>query len=754
MKSVSDRYWNSMREPLRNPSHVIIQFGNVDTTAPGDGAWADNGAMPWSSFETMDYAFQYTADPYATLELNRWLGDGSFDLAPVSGPYTNQGFCANQVAGADGALSVPLPMMTRAFSLEHTMPGLTLTFDSICGEWPRAITVRLYQGNTLAEEQKVTDISSLEVKVATTATKITKIEILFDEMLPYHRPRLTRVMFGRMVEFTDYDIISVRQSHDVDPLSRRLPKESFSFTIHDYEKRFDPDSPTGIWQYIDIKSPISIQFGYEIDEEGTVEWLHPDNYVLNGRPAGRNYEATFSGTGLIGSMDRLFYKGTFGRKSFYDLAEAVLLDAGLTKTELGENPWDIDDDLKTMYCNVPLPVDTHMNVLQLIAHACRSRFFTDEDNIIHIRPFGVSIRGIYTGTWEDNGAEAYSEWGSVDNDDELGAPYATLELNQWLGDGSFDLVPADGNYSLQGFVSSKISEPDGAFGTTPVVSRLFQVPHDLPIVKVLFDERNNEWPREVVIRYWRDGQVVQEKPVQDITGPELMIRSDVVECDNFDLLFTDMLPYRRPRIQSVRYQETDFMLDFNTILEDTQSSQKTDELRNLTVSSFSYVPDEKASVLFEGSTDRTFLHIDLDSPATDIQVSVTGGTVVKSEIFAEAVDLTLSAGTKAIRVTGVKQSQVSHARTWNVHQNGADDEIKNPLVSDEAMQEAMAEHYIAYLGYRSTYDADYRGNPELEVGDLIILQTNYTPEMDAIVLTDELSYDGSLHGKVKVKGLV
>lgn len=754
MKSVSDRYWNSMREPLRNPSHVIIQFGNVDTTAPGDGAWADNGAMPWSSFETMDYAFQYTADPYATLELNRWLGDGSFDLAPVSGPYTNQGFCASQVAGADGALSIPLPMMTRAFSLEHTMPGLTLTFDSICGEWPRAITVRLYQGNTLAEEQKVTDISSLEVKVATTATKITKIEILFDEMLPYHRPRLTRVMFGRMVEFTDYDIISVRQSHDVDPLSRRLPKESFSFTIHDYEKRFDPDNPTGIWQYIDTKSPISIQYGYEIDEEGTVEWLHPDNYVLNGRPAGRNYEATFSGTGLIGSMDRLFYKGTFGRKSFYDLAEAVLLDAGLTKTELGENPWDIDDDLKTMYCNVPLPVDTHMNVLQLIAHACRSRFFTDEDNIIHIRPFGVSIRGIYTGTWEDNGAEAYSEWESVGNDDELGAPYATLELNQWLGDGSFDLVPADGNYSLQGFVSSKISEQDGAFGTTPVVSRLFQVPHDLPIIKVTFDARNNEWPREVTIRYWRDGQVVQEKPVQDITGPELLIRSDVVECDNFDLLFTDMLPYRRPRIQSVRYQETDFMLDFSTILEDTQSSQKTDELRNLMVSSFSYVPDEKASVLFEGSTDRTFLHIDLDSPATDIQVSVTGGTAVKSEIFAEAVDLTLSAGTKTITVTGVKQSQVSHARTWNVHQNGADDEIKNPLVSDEAMQEAMAEHYIAYLGYRSTYDADYRGNPELEVGDLIILQTNYTPEMDAIVLTDELSYDGSLHGKVKVKGLV
>lgn len=754
MKSVSDRYWASMRQPLRNPSHVIIQFGNVDTTAAGDGAWEDNGTMPWSSYETVDYAFQYGAAPYATLELNRWLGDGSFDLCPTSGPYTNQGFCSNKVAGTDGAFSSPLPMMVRPFELEHTMPGLTLTFDAICGEWPRAITVRLYRDTELLETVEVRDIDSVEVKVPTTAEKITRIELQYDEVLPYHRPRLTRAMFGRMVEFTDKDLISVRQNHDVDPLSRRLPKETFSFTIHDYEKRYDPDNPTGIWTYIDEKAPISIRYGYEIDEDGTVEWLHPDHYVLNGRPAGKDYKATFSGTGLIGSMDRKFYKGTFGRKSFYDLAQEVLLDAGLTKTELGENPWDIDDDLKNMFCTVPLPVDTHMNVLQLIAHACQSRFFTDEDNIIHIRPFGVSIKGIYTGTWEDNGREAYSEWVSVDEEKALAAPYATLELNQWLGDGSFDLCPTAAPYGLQGYVSNRVSDGGGGFGEKPMVSRLFQVPHDLPIVKVTFDARLEEWPREVIIRYWRDGQVVQEKPVRDITGPELMIRSDVVECDNFDLLFTEMLPFRRPRIQQVSYQETDFNLDFNTILEDSQASKKSDELRNLTVSSFQYMPDEKSSVLFEGSTDQSFLHIDLDSPATDLQVTVSGGTLVRSALYAKAIDLWLGSGTKAITVTGIKQNEVSHARTWTIHQNGTDDEVKNPLISDAAMQEAMAAHYAAYLGYRCTYDASYRGNPELEVGDLIVLQTNYTKEMDAIVLVDELTYNGTISGKVKVKGLL
>lgn len=55
---------------------------------------------------------------------------------------------------------------------------------------------------------------------------------------------------------------------------------------------------------------------------------------------------------------------------------------------------------------------------------------------------------------------------------------------------------------------------------------------------------------------------------------------------------------------------------------------------------------------------------------------------------------------------------------------------------------------------RNTYDATYRGNPELEVGDIIGLQTMYTDEMDALVLVDEITFNGSLSGKVKVKALI
>lgn len=42
----------------------------------------------------------------------------------------------------------------------------------------------------------------------------------------------------------------------------------------------------------------------------------------------------------------------------------------------------------------------------------------------------------------------------------------------------------------------------------------------------------------------------------------------------------------------------------------------------------------------------------------------------------------------------------------------------------------------------------------MEVGDIIGLQTAYTAEMDALVLVDEITFNGSLSGKMKVKGLI
>ena len=117
-------------------------------------------------------------------------------------------------------------------------------------------------------------------------------------------------------------------------------------------------------------APISLRYGYELPD-GEVEWIKPDKYLLTGKPQTKNNQATFSCTGLIGSLSGSFYKSKLGNKNLYDMAEEVLMDANLTLTEHGTHPWVIDPTLKQMFTTAALPIDTHMNCLQLIAHAAR-----------------------------------------------------------------------------------------------------------------------------------------------------------------------------------------------------------------------------------------------------------------------------------------------------------------------------------------------------------------------------------------------
>lgn len=154
---------------------------------------------------------------------------------------------------------------------------------------------------------------------------------------------------------------------------------------------------------------------------------------------------------------------------------------------------------------------------------------------------------------------------------------------------------------------------------------------------------------------------------------------------------------------------------------------------------YRHTPDSQATKLFEGSTTETNFHVELRQPATDIAVSVSGGTLVSYTAYAQAVDMILSSGTKTVTITGIKQTETEDVVAYQVSQNGELDKERNQLISNEEMRLALANHFIAYLGFRSTYDAEYRGNPELEVGDLIQTQTNYTSEMDALILVDELT---------------
>ena len=116
--------------------------------------------------------------------------------------------------------------------------------------------------------------------------------------------------------------------------------------------------------------------------------------------------------------------------------------------------------------------------------------------------------------------------------------------------------------------------------------------------------------------------------------------------------------------------------------------------------------------------------------------------------------IVLSSGTKTVVVTGKTLSENSVVVSYPVALDGEIDKEENPLITNDTMCAALADQVKKYLQMQNTYQTKYRGNPELEVGDVIGLQTLYTDEMDALILVDEITFNGSLSGKLKVKGLI
>lgn len=744
MKTATQAYKSQMKKLLRNHSYVGVAFGNIDVSAGTDGEWSGN-KVSWSDPRTLDYDHDYDTTA-ATLELNRWYLDGSQEIRKTNGNY---GWVGNVMSNASGTLTYT---MARSFGVSHSLSGITLIFDSNAGEYPSSVTVTFTNEDSSDVTATVTPTST-SVEVELVGEAVREVTLTLSGLLPYRRPRILTTIWGIGYSYTNNEIISCSQSNDVDPLARRLPQEKFSFTIHDYEHTFDPDNPQGMYATINKGAPIKVAYGYELDD-GTVEWLKEDNYALDNKPSFANSKVTFSGTGLLSTMTGTYYKGVLGNKNFYSMAVDVLEDANLTPSPSGDDPWDIDSSLQTMYTTAPLPIATHAECLQMIAHACNCQLYTDDDNIIHIEPFGVSPVGIFSGRFDDSNHAWISSWDGVDFGTPSDTTYVTLDLNRWIL-GTNQIIANPNALQNLGYVANTFSSNTGAVSST-FIYKYFDIPHDLPNLVITFDEALGEYPSRIVVTYYDvNGTSLGQKSVT-VTSTTVSVTSEYEDVSYIRIQISrEEIPFRRPRVTKIAYFETDYSLTLDLVKQDTLSTTKLDRVRDVYVSQYSYTPsqDSQKSKLYEITTSETSIHAEYQM-ATNITVTVTGGSVTASSVYAQAADLELSSGSKTIVIEGIPVNEGSVVYTYNFNSSGEDDVEENKLITNKDMADAHAQHIGEYLNMRNTYDASYRGNPEVETGDVISVQTAYENVVYGLVLVDGIDFNGALSGKLKIKGLV
>lgn len=750
MKPASAAYRKSMAQTIRQRSFVEVVVFVEDPTAVSDGQWLDNGAVPYSEYGTVDYAYSY-GPTYATLELNRWSLDGSQIILPSEGGYTAQGFVSNRTSKQDGTFD-EAPVLVRKFGIEHPIRGFTLTFDSRCNAWPLTVTARFYLAGELIDTQEQR-ITSLTAVIETSKDYADEIRLSFTSTLPGTRPRVEYALYGTKITYTGATLSATSQKHEVDPLTRRLPKKTAKVTILDYENEYNPDNPSGVFRYIEDGARLRIQHGMTVGN--AVEWLRPDEYFVEGAPSFSRNTVTFSAVGAMSRLTGTFYKSKIGRKSLYDMAEEVLLDANLALTSSGGHPWRIDTYLKDIFTTAVLPIDTHANCLKLIAHAGLCTLYVDDENNICIDRFGVTIRGIYSGTWADNGHTWYSEWDTVDLGNPGEIPFSSLELNRWVLDGSMGVL-AEKNPEPRGYISLDTLDADGnAVPTsTPTFSKSFDVSHDVSVLALQFDNLARVYPSSVKVKYY-NGETLLDTRIAQVDDTTVFVSSDTAnDCTKIEVSMLTGLPYQRFRVSKVYYRENDFSMDFSTITDGSLETTKIDRLQAVSVAVYSFAQVGERTKLHESTVGQEELHVEFSYVATDVQITVEGGELISAQIYGRAADLVLTPGVKTVTVTGLTLEQPFSLYNYPVSGAGQIDYEENPLITDYDRAKALAEHTAAYLTMRNTYDASYRGNPELETGDVIGLQTYHTGEMDALILINEINYNGALSGKLKVKGLI
>lgn len=79
---------------------------------------------------------------------------------------------------------------------------------------------------------------------------------------------------------------------------------------------------------------------------------------------------------------------------------------------------------------------------------------------------------------------------------------------------------------------------------------------------------------------------------------------------------------------------------------------------------------------------------------------------------------------------------------------------KNTLINTSDRAITVANWFFAQLQYRATYRVNWRGNPALELNDVIALENTYGDNMTAYVTRNELDYAGYLQERTQAKGVV
>ena len=394
MQSVSAGWKENQQKTLVNESFVEIQLGLTDPEAVESAVPIATDLAPFAHLDQVVSRTVRNITPYATLERNLWVLDGSKKILPTTN-FVDTSYVGNVLSNSDCTFtSNPVVELTfpRVFSTH--LPGLIIIWDMAHGDYAVDFKITLYKEGVKGSEKLVTGNDTTRTVVDIDINEYDKIVVeILKWSSPRRRARIARIHLGLSITYEKGELFGTfTHSQEVDPLSAKMPKMSLKFGVNNVDDSYNPYNQTGISKYLMERQEIQVRYGYRIGNG--VEWIPGGTFYLSGWDAPQNgLYANFEARDILEFMNGIFMKGVYRPSgiSLKALAEEVLLDAGLPEREDGLPPWKLHESLDDIYTVAPLPLVRHSECLQMIANAAGCVMYVDREGFLRIEPAPTSM---------------------------------------------------------------------------------------------------------------------------------------------------------------------------------------------------------------------------------------------------------------------------------------------------------------------------------------------------------------------------
>lgn len=736
MQKVSKAYKESMKSSLRERAYIMISFGLVNQEAQAK-ATVDNGSYAYYSNKDNIFGEHIDDTVYATLEEEFTKVDGSMFFLPRAtegGRYYDTGIVSDKLV-SEARCEVVISLNTIATDFK----GLTINFGEnypvdfdIVGSTGQTIEFR---GNTKSKW------STEEVLENTTYIKL----VFYKMKNPQSRLRIYSIMFGYGLVYYNDSVMSSALDSYVSPIGADVPQFDFSVTLKNYDHYFNVDNPNSAINYLETGQEMDIMYGYQTPGSDTIEWIQ-GNHLWCSEWESDDNTATIRCQDIFRNMDGEYVKGLYSAagKSYYALAEEILKDAGISE-------YYIDPRLKKLYSNNPIPRVKYKEALQIIANACRCVLTQSRDGKVQIKSNFMPSASIAT-----NGEETYSNAANVLTDTPK-VEYATLAGNYTPTDGTMFFLPRNGKAALTtGYVSKEISGANGTFTKNPVVTITMEAIRAYYGLKLVF---GTALPAAFTIRTYKGGEPVNEYPVEkdEINTTSIILR----DFDDFDVMKIEFTKTAEPYNRIVlNYFSLSDVVDFTMNRRDMTSSPKAikqELIKEVIVPCYTYQ---------ENNREENLVYEDIDVVAGEVETYYIqdpsyGYKVKLDEVEGKATVVAWSnyfvtikfnvTGSFKLEVQGYRYKIVEKYATVSLNARGKTVKWKNPLISNTTMANELATWLADYYTAGIEYEYDTRGNPELDVTDIVYQENEFHDGMRVNIYRHTVNFKQAFSGRVTAR---